>query len=122
MLYAIFCYNSEADVGAMTREEDAALTAKLRIVEDRLVAGGTLGPSARLQPTTAAKTLRFGPRFQLVDGPFAETKEQLLGFYIVNCATFEDAVDAARVLALPRTSGALEIRPIESFSLGSSLP
>lgn len=121
MLYAIFCYNSEADVGAMTQEEDDALMAKLQVVEQKLAASGTLGPSARLKPTTLAKTLRIGPRSKVIDGPFAETKEQLLGFYIVDCATFDEAVAAARLLAIPRSSGALEIRPIESSNLGGSL-
>jgi len=121
MLYAIFCYNAEADVGAMTQEEDDALMAKLQVVEHKLAASGTLGPSARLKPTATAKTLRIGPRSRVVDGPFAETKEQLLGFYIVDCATFDEAVEAARLLAIPRSSGALEIRPIESSNLGSSL-
>ena len=122
MLYAIFCYNVEASVAAMTPEENDALMAKLQVVERKLAASGTLGPSARLKPTATAKTLRIGPRAKVIDGPFAETKEQLLGFYIIDCATFDEAVDVARLLAIPRSTGSLEVRPIEAFNLGSNPP
>jgi len=58
----------------------------------------------------------------VLDGPFAETKEQLLGFYVVECATLDEAIDAAKALAGPRSaaglSGALEIRPIRFFEPG----
>ena len=54
---------------------------------------------ARLLPTTAATTLRKDREPPLViDGPFAETKEQLLGFYVVECADLDDALDVARDL------------------------
>ena len=73
-------------------------------------------------PTTAATTLRSGAEPLVIDGPFAETKEQLLGFYVVDCATLEEAIDVARRLMVPRTaaglSSALEIRPISIFQPG----
>jgi hypothetical protein len=57
----------------------------------------------------------------VTDGPFAETKEQLLGFYIVDCASLEDAIDTARLLAQAAThgTGSYEIRPIATFDPGS---
>jgi hypothetical protein len=54
------------------------------------------GPVARLLPTTAATTLRKGREEMVIDGPFAETKEQLLGFYIVDCASLEEALDVGK--------------------------
>jgi hypothetical protein len=73
-------------------------------------------------PTTAATTLRAGAEPLVLDGPFAETKEQLLGFYVVECATLEEAIDAARLLMEPRMAAglmsALEIRPISVFHPG----
>ena len=67
-------------------------------------------------PTKSAKALRKGAEMLLVDGPFAETKEQLLGFFIVDCATEEEALDAARQLAAASSSrGAYEIRPLMLF-------
>ena len=60
-------------------------------------------------PTTAAVTVRSSGEPLVIDGPFAETKEQLLGFYIVDCATLEAAIEAARQMGHGE-SGALEIR------------
>ena len=55
---------------------------------------------------------------RIVDGPFAETKEQLLGFYVVNCANLAEALDIARELGKANPGGAYEIRPISIFSPG----
>jgi hypothetical protein len=117
MLYAILCYNSEDVVGAWTREEDDACMARLHKVEEKLSKQGRLGPVARLLPTTAATTLRKGRDEPLViDGPFAETKEQLLGFYVVDCAELDDALDIARDLSVANPgTGSYEIRPIGIF-------
>jgi hypothetical protein len=120
MLYAILCYDSEDVVGSWTKEEDDAVMAKLAVVQDKLVKQGRLGPVARLMPTTAATTVRKAREPLVIDGPFAETKEQLLGFYIVECASLEEAIDTARDLARASSSaGAYEIRPVSLFRPGS---
>jgi hypothetical protein len=120
VLYAILCYHDEGAVGALTKEEDDALMAELALVRQQLE--HRLGPVARLMPTTAATTLRAGAEPLVIDGPFAETKEQLLGFYVVDCATLEEALEAARLLLAPRTAAglmsALEVRPISVFHPG----
>lgn len=116
MLYAILCYNDENTVCAWTREEDAAVMERLATVQDRLVREGRLGPVARLMPTTAATTLRKAQEPPIVvDGPFAETKEQLLGFYLVEAAGLEDALDIARALGRANPGGSYEIRPVSHF-------
>jgi hypothetical protein len=113
MLYAIFCYSSEDVVGAWTSAEDAAVMSRLAIVEQKLAVTGRLGPVVRLLPTTTAVTLRKGREALVIDGPFAETPEQLLGFYVIDCEGLEGAIDAARDLAVANPgSGAYEIRPI----------
>jgi hypothetical protein len=117
MLYAILCYNSEALVGAWTKQKDDAVMAEHHVVERKLAAQGKLGPVARLMPTTTATTLREGREPLIIDGPFAETKEQLLGFYVVDCTTLEEAIETARPLFV--AGGALEIRPILYFNPGS---
>ena len=96
MLYAILCYDSEDVVGSWTKEEDDAVMAKLAVVQQKLADQGRLGPVARLLPTTAATTIRKGREPLVIDGPFAETKEQLLGFYVVDCSTLDEAVETAR--------------------------
>ena len=113
MLYAILCYHDEAAVGAWTKEEDAVVMSKLQVVQQRLAKEGRLGPVARLMPTTAATTLRKDREQPLViDGPFAETKEQLLGFYVVDSASLEEALEIAKELGQANPGGAYEIRPV----------
>jgi len=114
MQYAILCYHDENVVSAWSKEEDDAVMAKLS-------RQGKLGPVVRLLPTTAATTLRKDREPPLViDGPFAETKEQLLGFYVVDCAALEEVLQIARELAAANPGGAYEIRPIGAFNPGSA--
>ena len=121
MLYAILCYNDENVVGSWTKQEDEAVMAKLTVVTDKLAKNGRLGPVARLLPTTAATTLRKGREALVIDGPFAETKEQFLGFYVVDCPSLEDAIETARELAAANPGpGAYEIRPVGYFRPGGA--
>ncbi|MDB5455568.1 MAG: hypothetical protein JWP92_1153 [Caulobacter sp.] len=117
MLYAILCYNSEDVVTAWTKAEDDAVMARLSVVHDRLEATGKLGPSLRLLPTTAATTLRKSDGMVL-DGPYAETKEQLLGFYILDIEGLDEGLAIARDLAKANPGGAYELRPISLFLPG----
>lgn len=119
MLYSILCYDCESEVFAMTEEEDGELMTRLSAATAKQEAAGKLGPRLRLMATTAATTVRSGG--EVIDGPFAETKEQLLGFYIVDCETQEEAVETARLLAREKTSGTLEVRPVTWFDPGTSL-
>src|SRR5579883_2654354 len=89
---------------------------RLAAVHQRLRKEGKLGPTARLLPTTAATTLRSGPNAPLViDGPFAETKEQLLGFYVIDVADLEEALQVARDLAAAKTGSTYEVRPVALY-------
>jgi hypothetical protein len=91
MLYAMLCYNNEETVFAWSKEQNAVM-GKLAAVEDKLKQQGRLGPAARLMPTSAATTLRKQSDPPLViDGPYAETKEPLLGFFIIECANLDEA-------------------------------
>jgi hypothetical protein len=98
MLYAILCYDSEDVVSAWSKEEDEAVMGRLGAVQQKLTAQGRLGPVARLLPTTAATTVRKDKEALVIDGPFAETKEQLLGFFVVECASFDEAVETTKDL------------------------
>ena len=80
MLYSILIYVPEDLVDAMSTEEIDAHIAKHLVVHDQLRAQDRLGPVVRLMPTTTAVQLRTSNTPHVVDGPFAETKEQLLGF------------------------------------------
>jgi hypothetical protein len=113
MLYAVLCYNLENVVCAWSKEKDDAVMARHGAVMERYAARGQLGPVARLMPTTAAMTVRSGREPLVLDGPFAETKEQLLGFYLFDCDTLEEVIEAARELL--EETGALEIRPVQMY-------
>ncbi|HKU98225.1 MAG TPA: YciI family protein [Vineibacter sp.] len=122
MRYAILCYNPQAEAAALSPQRRETMMSELRSIQRELKGRGKLGPVAQLTPTTAAVTLKAADSL-VVDGPFAETKEQLLGFYIVDCETREEAVEIAHLLEAPRKaagllSGALEIRPLASFDAG----
>lgn len=116
MLYAVICYNSEAVVGAWSKEKDDAVMAHHERVMAKFAANGKLGPVARLMPTTTATTVRSGREKVVLDGPFAETKEQMLGFYLFDCDTLEEVIAAARELV--HEPGCMEIRPVQYFHPG----
>jgi hypothetical protein len=113
MLYTILCYHSEKLVGNWTPAQDAVVMEKLAGIQTRLAHQGKCGPVVRLMPTGTASTLRKEPTPVVLDGPFAETKEQLLGFYVVEVATQADAEEIARELAAVNPGGGCyEIRPV----------
>jgi hypothetical protein len=120
MLYTILCYNYEDVVGAWSKDEDDAVIARLAVVQEKIAKAGKLGPVVRLLPTTAATTLRkTGGEPLVIDGPFAETKEQLLGFYVVDCDDLEGALDIARELSKANPSiGSYEVRPLSIYHPG----
>ena len=119
MLYAVFAYHLEKTITAMSQVEDDALMTGLHEVHGRLTAEGKLGPAARLGPTTKAVTVRDGV---VLDGPFAETKEALLGFYVIDCATREEAIQAAKDLQRVNPSAVYELRPIPLYLPGVAFP
>jgi hypothetical protein len=122
MLYAFLAYHVEAEVTSWTPEEDAALMTDLHRVHDRLTQEGQLGPAARLGATQKARTLRGPGAGSVTDGPFAETKEQLLGFYVLDCATEEAAIEAARDLRRANPTAVYEIRPVALYLPGVPFP
>jgi hypothetical protein len=121
VLYAFLCYNDEAAVSAWSKDQEATVMASLEAVTDKLARQGRLGPVARLVPTTAATTLRKDRDPPLViDGPFAETKEQLLGFFVIDCTSLEHALETAKELGRANPGGSYEIRPLLQFWPGSA--
>ena len=118
MLYAILCYNDEAAVFSWTKEEDDAVMGRLNVVHEKWEAKGKLKPSLRLLPTSAATTLRKKDN-EVLDGPYAETKEQLLGFYIIEVDNLEEGLTFARELTAANPGGAYELRPIMLYNPGS---
>jgi len=110
--YLLMIYQQEEQEGAPASEEERA---RSREAYDRFNetygARGVLRGGAELQPTGSATSVRVrGGDVLLTDGPFAETKEQLAGYYVIECDTLDDAIDVAA--AVPGAlGGTVEIRP-----------
>ena len=122
MLYTILCYNCEETIGTWTKEQDAAVMGKLLAVQEKLVRKRKLGPVARLGATATARTVRKDREpFLVTDGPYAETKEQILGFYVVDCESEDEAVAIAEELGHANPGGAFEVRPLIYFQANDQL-
>ncbi|HEY6128849.1 MAG TPA: YciI family protein [Candidatus Acidoferrum sp.] len=109
MKYLCLVYGEENKIGAMTDDECMAYDQELRN-EGRCLA------SEALQPVHTAKTVRVRDgKMYIRDGPFAETKECLAGFYLIDAATFDDALRLASQIP-PARVGSIEVRPIRHLT------
>lgn len=110
MLYTILIYAEEGVIEQLPPDDYQAVLAKHGAMQRELAGRDMLGPFAKLMGTGSAVTLRSqGDALLVTDGPFAETKEQLLGFYMIECETIDEAVEAAKLL--PQETATYEIRP-----------
>ncbi|TAK75864.1 MAG: YciI family protein [Dehalococcoidia bacterium] len=118
MKYMLLIYTSEAE--DMRRASDAvsgaAIMAEYQSFTNALTASGRLSAGEALQPTTNAKTVRIRDgKADINDGPFAETKEQLGGFYLVDADNLDEAI--AWASRIPGAKwGCVEVRPVIDFS------
>ena len=111
MKYALLIYEA-ADAEAPTDAEMEQLLAGHRALQAETKAAGDFLAADQLQPPPAATTLRVrGGKTLVTDGPFAETKEHLIGFYLFDCDTLDEALDYAAMI--PHAGrGAIEVRPV----------
>jgi Uncharacterized protein conserved in bacteria len=91
-------------------------------IHDRLTQEGRMGPAARLGATGGACVLRGPGKGVVTDGPFTESKEQLLGFYVIDCADRDAAISAARDLRRVNPTAMYEIRPVRLYRPGQAFP
>ena len=119
MRYLILIYECEKDaqeaMGKLDEKAQAAEMQKWFEYTERLKASGCYLGGEALQPTATATTVRIkGGKTMTTDGPFAETKEQLGGFYMVNCKDLDEALEwASQIPSAGR--GPVEVRPIMEF-------
>ncbi len=115
MKYAILIYGAEADWNALSQEQMTGIYEAYGKYSKDLAAAGVLRGGSELKPTSTATTVRVRDgRTLTTDGPFAETKEQLGGFYLVECANLDEAIDwAAKIPNV--ANGTVEIRPVWDF-------
>ena len=115
MRYALLIYEDEKYYEEATPEEWEKATVAHNAFGAEAGERGMAPEGDALQPTAAAKTVRFtaGDSSMVTDGPYAETKEQLGGFYILTCQDETEAIEMAR--KLPVVTGAVEVRPVMEF-------
>ena len=114
MRYMMLIYTKETEDG-LTPEQAQQLTAAHRAVMRETARKGILQGAEPLGPTANATTVRLqNGKALITDGPFAETKEQLAGYYILDCANLDEAIDwAAKIpTACKGGNGCVEIRPL----------
>ena len=119
MRYMFLIYSREIEMGGMSPADMEELRAAHRAVMDETRARGIFHGAEPLHPTATATTVRMnGGKPFVLDGPFAETKEQLAGYYILDCKDLDEAIAwAARIpTACKGGEGCVEIRPIMGLS------
>jgi hypothetical protein len=115
MKYLCLIYDEEKKmVGRPKSESDAFMGEYFAFTEDIRKSGHYVGGDA-LQPVHTATTVRVrNGKMSATDGPFAETKEQLGGFYLINARDLNDAIQVASRIPSAKT-GSIEVRPIRVF-------
>ena len=112
MQYMLLIYDDEQVWAALSEDERNGLYAEYGAFTNELREGGVLVGADQLQPTSAATTVRVREGDQLVtDGPFAETKEQLGGYYLIDVDSLDEALEWAAKLPSARY-GSIEVRPV----------
>ncbi|HEX7062049.1 MAG TPA: YciI family protein [Woeseiaceae bacterium] len=113
MRYMLFCCIDENHWDGLSQQERDDVMADYGAWVDGLEASGRHIMSARLQPVANAATVRSnGARFRVLDGPFAETKEQIGGFHLVEAESREDALALAQGIPTLRVGGTIEVRAL----------
>ena len=112
MRYALLICGDEKGMEATSPEEASANLNEYLAFGEEMGKRGVLQGGERLRPTTDATTVRVRDGEVLAsDGPFAETKEQIGGFYLVDCKDLDEAIGVASKIPGAR-NGSIEVRPI----------
>jgi hypothetical protein len=112
MQYLLLIYDNEAAMATASEADKGQMTAAYGAYTEAMAKAGVLGGGNRLRPTSTATTIRSpGGKTQVLDGPYAETKEQLGGYYLIEAPDLDAALSWAE--RCPGAAmGAIEVRPI----------
>lgn len=115
MKYLCLIYNEERHLAAMSPAAVEAIAGERVAYDATLTRAGQFVACERLQPTRTAATVRFRDgKATVTDGPFAETKEQLAGFYLIEAKDREEAIRIATGIP-PARLGCVEVRPVWDY-------
>jgi hypothetical protein len=116
MQYLLMIYRNEAEIGKMGPAERKQVTADYGAFTQSIVQSGHFKAGDGLQPTTTATTVRVRDGKMLTtDGPFAETREQLGGYYLVEAKDLDTALGIAARIPCAK-SGSIEVRPVMVYN------
>ena len=120
MKYLCLIYNQESQMASMSKSEADALMGEYWAFTEAIKKSGHYVAGEALQPVHTATTVRVrNGKLSTTDGPFAETKEQLGGFYMIEARDLNDAIQIASRIPASR-DGSIEVRPVEDFSAAAS--
>lgn len=112
MLYAVFCYHDEAITSAWSVEEEAVVVDRLVAVHEKW--GERFRPVLRLMPSSTAMHVKDNGTL-VIDGPFAESKEQLVGIYTLDVRDLDQALQIVAELNAANPTAHYEIRPVMTY-------
>jgi hypothetical protein len=122
MQYLLLIYDEEKTWDAMSEADRKAIAAEYDAFTDDIRKSGHFRNGEALQPTTTATTVRVkNGKTMTTDGPFAETREQLGGMYLVEAANLDDAIEVAARIPSTRVGGSIEVRPVMTFGKVDSM-
>lgn len=120
MQYLLLCCTNEDRWNAIAEPERNTIMQEYRAWQQSTEASGHHLASKKLGPSSTATTLRMnGGKPVLTDGPFAETKEQVGGFHLLECKDLDEALRIAARIPTLRVGGTIEVRPVESSTAES---
>jgi hypothetical protein len=112
MQYLLLIYRNEAGLGGMTADDRKKMTAEYGVFTQSIIQSGHFKAGDGLQPTTTATSVRVRDgKIMTTDGPFAETREQLGGYYLVEAKDLDTALGIAARIPGAKT-GTIEVRPV----------
>ncbi len=116
MKYLCLIYNDEREMGTLPRPDGEKMMSAYADFTDSIKKSGHYVGGDALQPSTTATTVRVRQnKVSATDGPFAETKEQLGGFYMIQAKDLNDAIQVASRIPGAQT-GSVEVRPVRVFA------
>ncbi len=115
MLYALLIHQAEEAIEERSATEEEAALAAHRALQQKAKEAGTFVEANQLMPSAAATSVRVrGGETELMDGPFAESKEVFIGYYVLDCENLDEAIDYARMIPVSDMGG-VEVRPVAYF-------
>jgi len=115
--YMILIYGDESAFGSIKEAQLKAMYAEYGTYTQELMKAGVMRAGSELKPASTATTVRLrGGKVLTTDGPFAETKEQLAGFYLIEARDLNEALQVAGGIPAARV-GSVEVRPVRQLNL-----